>query len=103
MAVMSIGTKGTLMPFSARKIRMRRGLGARPPSYSFIRVLPLNHGSIVRIGQSGPAHDWVAVAALPAPAHAPCANLAAYQIFPTTDLFCLFELAVLHHDNRHKR
>jgi hypothetical protein len=25
-----------LIPFSARKIRVRRGLGARPPSYSFI-------------------------------------------------------------------
>ena len=33
---MSTGTSGTEMPFSARKMRTRRGFGARPPSNSFI-------------------------------------------------------------------
>ena len=34
---MSTRTSGTSMPFSARKIRTRRGLGALPPSNSFMR------------------------------------------------------------------
>jgi hypothetical protein len=39
-APMSTGTSGTVMPFSARKMRVRRGFGARPPSNSFIAFLP---------------------------------------------------------------
>src|ERR1043165_2316444 len=36
----SIFSTGIDMPFSERKMRTRRGLGARPPSYSFMREPP---------------------------------------------------------------
>ncbi len=37
---MSTCTNGTVMPFSARKIRTRRGFGAPVISYSFISIAP---------------------------------------------------------------